>query len=563
MSVPPALPSDLDALRHLRHELRTPLNAVIGYSELLLEDATDLGDVHFLEGLEAVRKRGNRLLDLINDLLSASRLTENGEEPLNIEALAKHVRDELKAPLEEVLDRSTALMVEAEDLGKKEYLPELEKVYSAIRKLEALSRDVDRWSGPFTSTYPVSSSQAENSSQGLTPSESDSAVALTTPGSFDLDGEGPGRVLVVDDNEINRDMLSRRLVRQGYEVSTVSNGKSALELLHSTPVDLVLLDILMPEMDGYQVLEQLRSDSELRYIPVIMISALHEMDSVIRCIEIGAEDFLPKPFNPVLLKARVGASLDKKRLRDRERQLLQTVQNNYSQLQHLENLRDSLTHMVIHDLRTPLTAMTFGLQLIARAGSLNDQQKLCLDMALKGGENLLTMINDLLDISKMEGGSLQLELKNLSVPLAIANATQAIRELLLVENQSLEIVVNPNLPEIKADEDKLSRILTNLLSNAQKFTPRAGTIHVSVDYTPDKKAVLFMVQDSGEGIPTEAFGKIFEKFGQVEARQAGRKMSTGLGLTFCKMAVEAHGGRIWVDSELGVGSRFFFTLPLA
>lgn len=132
-------------------------------------------------------------------------------------------------------------------------------------------------------------------------------------------------LLVVDDNEANRDVLSRRLRRQGHGVITVENGRLALETLHEQPFDLVLLDIMMPEMNGYQVLEQIKADVSLRHIPVIMISAVDDMDSVVRCIELGAEDYLFKPFNPVLLRARVSASLEKKRLRDQEQAYLKAV----------------------------------------------------------------------------------------------------------------------------------------------------------------------------------------------------------------------------------------------
>jgi phosphoserine phosphatase RsbU/P len=131
--------------------------------------------------------------------------------------------------------------------------------------------------------------------------------------------EAPGRLLVVDDNEMNRDMLSRRLKRQGYDVGMAVDGREALDMLGQGGFDLVLLDIMMPEMDGYEVLGRLKADAVMRHIPVIMISAVGETESVVRCIEMGADDYLPKPFNPTLLQARVGASLDKKKLRDRER----------------------------------------------------------------------------------------------------------------------------------------------------------------------------------------------------------------------------------------------------
>jgi two-component system cell cycle response regulator len=137
--------------------------------------------------------------------------------------------------------------------------------------------------------------------------------------------EGPGLVLVVDDDAMNRMLLSRGLERDGHRVRAVSNGVEALEALEEEPFDSVLLDVLMPEMDGYQVLEQMKSDPRLRHTPVIMISALDEIESVIRCIEMGAEDYLPKPFDPVLLRARINAGLAKKRLDDLEREYLEQV----------------------------------------------------------------------------------------------------------------------------------------------------------------------------------------------------------------------------------------------
>jgi DNA-binding response OmpR family regulator len=151
-----------------------------------------------------------------------------------------------------------------------------------------------------------------------------------------------GRVLVVDDNEMNRDMLSRRVERQGHTVKIAKDGLEALEILRAQPIDLVLLDIMMPGMNGYEVLETIKSDSILHYIPVIMISAVDEIDSVVRCIEMGAEDYLPKPFNPVLLKARIGAALDKKQMRDQEQAYL-------AQIEAEKQRVDELLHVILPD----------------------------------------------------------------------------------------------------------------------------------------------------------------------------------------------------------------------
>jgi two-component system, sensor histidine kinase and response regulator len=301
----------------------------------------------------------------------------------------------------------------------------------------------------------------------------------------------------------------------------------------------------------------------LRHIPVIMISALNELDSVVRCIEMGAEDYLPKPFNPVLLKARIGACLEKKRARDRETHFYGQLQENYKRLQELEKLRDDLTHMIIHDLRTPLNTMFLGMMALEQMGALNQSQREMLNITMEGGETLLGIVNDLLDINKMESGLLQLELQEIAAADLVGAALKQVAALADIKNLTLTTELEPGLPRLPADKAKVVRILVNLLSNAVKFTPPGGTVTVAIRRDVRGSSLLFSVSDTGEGIPSEAFGRIFEKFGQVESRQGGRTMSTGLGLTFCKMAVEAHGGHIGVESAPGQGSTFYFRIPIS
>jgi signal transduction histidine kinase len=310
---------------------------------------------------------------------------------------------------------------------------------------------------------------------------------------------------------------------------------------------------MMPEMDGYTVLETMKSDAEFRDIPVVMISGVDEIESVVRCIERGAEDYLPKPFNATLLRARISACLEKKRLWDE-------LGENYRRLQELERLRDSLTDMIVHDLRTPLASFITGLQTMESLGALSELQRECLSLSLDGGQTLLSMINDLLDISRMEQGTVPIEYSMLTIESVVKTALRQVTQLADDKNITLDYEITTTFSTLLADEEKLCRILVNLLGNSIKFTPDRGSVHV--DVSESGSDVRFGVRDTGEGIPAEAFERIFEKFGQVESRLAGRKMSTGLGLTFCKMAVEAHGGHIWVESRPGQGSTFFFTLPL-
>ena len=463
---------------------------------------------------------------------------------------------DLRTPLNQIIGYSEMLIESAQETHQDDFAADLEKVRSAGHRLLSLINDNFRSVHTTEIAAPTAAALIE-AKKPVVVTDIEYSIAEKTI------EPTQGFILVVDDIEANRDVLSRRLEKQGYDVATAKNGVRALKKLRTQSFDLVLLDIMMPEMDGYEVLQTIQNDETLRHIPVVMISALGEMDSVVRCVEMGAADYLTKPFNPTLLKARIGASLEKKRAHDRETQLFAQLQENYGRLQELEKLRDNLTHMIIHDLRTPLTSVIMGMQTLEIAGDLNDDQREMLNIAVSGGETLLGMINDLLDVEKLESGAMQLDLAVLSPTELVDSAIVQVAT--LVESKQLSLLrhVAADLPTLRGDENKLRRTLVNLLGNAIKFTPSGGTITVETRQSEDAQSVVFDVKDTGEGIPPESFERIFEKFGQVESRQAGRMMSTGLGLTFCKLAVEAHGGHIGVESVIGEGSTFCFALPLA
>ncbi len=374
----------------------------------------------------------------------------------------------------------------------------------------------------------------------------------------------PGRILIADDDRMQRMLLTRTLSQQGHHVESVESGVKALEKLKSGSFDALLCDITMPEMDGFEVLEAVMNDSALRHIPVIMVSGFDEMAGIVACIELGAADYIHKPADPALLRARVESCLAKKRWQEEEVALRVELEDRYQQLQKLEQLRDSLTSMIVHDLRTPLTSFLTGLQTLSYISDLNEQETECLELSINGGETLLGMINDLLDIAKMESGALILKLEKIAAPELATRSIQQIEALAKEKEVQLISRISPDLPPFDGDAEKLARTLVNLLGNAIKFTPRNGTITLSIAFktrAERKSSVIFSVADSGEGIPREAFDRIFEKFGQAQDRQGGRTMSTGLGLTFCKMVAEAHGGRIWLESEIGQGSDFLLAIP--
>ncbi len=253
---------------------------------------------------------------------------------------------------------------------------------------------------------------------------------------------------------------------------------------------------------------------------------------------------------------------ERRRIHDLEIRFTQGLQESYKRLQELEKLRDDLTNMIVHDLRTPLTSVITGMQTLQVVGDLDEVQREMVGIAISGGEILLGMINALLEVEKMESGSMHLDYAVLDAAALVAGAINQVAS--LSESKGLTLVrqIAAGVPPFSGDENKLRRVLVNLLGNAIKFTPAGGTLTVNVRLGEDEHSLVFSISDTGEGIPSEAFERIFEKFGQVASRQGGRTMSTGLGLTFCKLAVEAHGGHIGVESVPGIGSTFSFTIPL-
>jgi signal transduction histidine kinase len=319
---------------------------------------------------------------------------------------------------------------------------------------------------------------------------------------------------------------------------------------------------MMPGMDGFEVCRRIRSDHSKAFIPVVMVTALHETGDRIKALECGADDFLTKPVDDVEVLARVKSLVRVKRQRD-------ALNQAYLDLKSLESLRDSLTMMLVHDLRTPLTTILGPMEMLqtGQFGGLEDVQREIIAMSLRSGYRLLGLVNELLDVSKMESGEMSLHRSTVEVERVVHEAVELVAKINTNDMSRIQYEIADDLPPVSADEDLLRRVMVNLVANAMKFTRSEGTVVVCAENADashtDSGTIIVSVSDEGEGIPTEDRERIFEKFGQVESRRAGRKMSTGLGLTFCKLAVEAHGGRIWVDSEIGKGSTFRFTIPLS
>lgn len=225
----------------------------------------------------------------------------------------------------------------------------------------------------------------------------------------------------------------------------------------------------------------------------------------------------------------------------------------------LEDQRDALVHMIVHDLRTPLTGILTGLQTVVELEYEDDIVREFVPLAVRSAETLLEMVSTLLDVNKMESGQMELVVEEVDLPAVVAAALDSVRAVSEQRGQEVVQAAPASSLPVCADREKLRRLLVNLLGNAVKFTPDKGRIEAG--WSTDEQSLRLWVQDNGPGIPPEHRERIFEKFGQLEAGKAARRNSTGLGLTFCKMVAQAHGGRIWVEGELGQGSRFVVEIP--
>jgi len=364
-------------------------------------------------------------------------------------------------------------------------------------------------------------------------------------------------ILVVDDTYANLQLLSGMLKERGYKVRPALSGELALQTARHSAPDLILLDITMPGLSGYDVAAELKKDPILREIPIIFLSALTETLDKVRAFASGGVDYVTKPFQFEEVAARVEAHLKIHRLQLELEQRNRELEQSNDELRRLQELRDNLTHMIVHDLRSPLAALLGYVDLCATAEkpTLSPGGAAYLGRARGSAARLLEMVNSLLDVSKMEAGQLELhraECDLAPVAVEVFSVLEPLRQ-----NRTFDLEAPPSPVTVSVDRDLITRVLQNLVGNAIKFAPN-GTVRVVIKAVGD--AVRVSVIDTGRGIPPEFHKRIFEKFGQVA--QSGPRVGTGLGLTFCKLAIEAHAGRIGVNSEPGKGSEFWFTLPL-
>jgi two-component system, sensor histidine kinase and response regulator len=357
------------------------------------------------------------------------------------------------------------------------------------------------------------------------------------------------RILTVDDTEDNLILVKTLLESEGYNIDLAKDGEIALEKIAKLPPDLIILDVMMPGINGYEVTRRIRNNPELNYIPILLLTAFHE-SSVVEGLDAGADDFIRKPFETEELLARVRSLLRLKHSLDEQQKMTQQKEDFVSRL--------------THDLRTPLVAADRMLNLFLQEVfcQISPEMKQAINVMIRSNHNLLEMVNTLLEVYRFEAGKKNLNYQSCNLITIAAEVVSELTPLALEKNLILKLDIHKeNQGEIiNADRLELRRVFNNLIGNAIKFTDTGSiTIRIFETSSPSNHTheVIVEVQDTGYGIAIEDQGTIFERFRQSRNKRSG----SGLGLHLSQRIIEAHGGKIELSSELGKGSIFRVKLP--
>lgn len=366
-------------------------------------------------------------------------------------------------------------------------------------------------------------------------------------------------ILMVDDNPANIKLLADMLSSRGYKVQQATNGPDALALARSQLPDIILLDIFMPGMDGYTVCRKLKADRLTQDIPVIFISALTDVDDIVRGFDVGGSDYITKPFRFKEVLARIANMLT---LVQQRRQIEALRDQDRQHFESLDRMKNEFIRMATHDLRNPLNVILGYLRVLDRI-EVGAADKPRLDEARKNiqlsVEKMRTLVTDILDLAQIETGQ-GLHLAPTPLGAFLERNLQGLR--MVAQEKGIALHYTPPEEDVALmlDENRMSRVIDNLVSNAIKYTPQGGQVRVSAQ--KQNGTVQIDVSDTGLGIPEGDLPHVFEAFYRIEHGAYQREEGSGLGLSIVKTIVEQHNGAIDVTSEVGKGSTFRVWLPI-
>lgn len=351
-------------------------------------------------------------------------------------------------------------------------------------------------------------------------------------------------IYIVDDNLMAREVIADLLSTEGYKVTQASSGPEIIENIGGVNPDVILMDVMMPGMSGYDVCRLLKQESQWKHIPIILVTALNGREDMLQGLSAGADEFLSKPVNGSELRARVRTML--------------RIKQQYDALQSLLRLREDLSHMLIHDMRTPLTVALLYNDFVLRRVADGSKDKEYATIVRSSLHALDNFMDEVLTVAKMEQGALKLERIEANIKALTSQVVEANREAALLRQFELRLDVPQEERLVCLDVSLFKRVIDNLLSNAFKFAPENSTVTVRLRYestavSHHHASFRLEVLDEGPGIPPEDLERIFNKYEIVTMKKKNGRQ-TGLGLAFCKMVVEAHGGRISATANTPQGA---------
>ena len=360
-------------------------------------------------------------------------------------------------------------------------------------------------------------------------------------------------ILVVDDISKNLQVVGTLLRREGYRIVPATSGAQALERVRAETPDLILLDLMMPDMDGLEVCRRLKADALTLPIPVIFLTASNEMEHLVQGFEVGAVDYVTKPFNPPELLARVRTHLELKHARD-------TIVRYGQELSRLNEEKNEFMGIAAHDLRSPLGTIQGFSNLLLDDPEMGREEREDFTRRISDTATRMSeMVQNLLDANRIERGEMKLNLAPTELSAPLSGVVEAYRPRAAAKQQSVHLQNETPPVTVLVDPSVLVQVLENLVSNAVKYSPPGKDIFLRLKKLPG--AVRCEVQDEGPGLSAEDQKKLFGKFARLSAKPTGGEHATGLGLSIVKKMVEAMNGQVWCESEPGRGALFIVQFP--
>ncbi len=366
--------------------------------------------------------------------------------------------------------------------------------------------------------------------------------------------EAQPKILIVEDKQDNIDLISYFLKPQNYEIIVAMDGETAIEKIVNETPDIILLDIMLPKMSGFEVCERIKKDPVTRSIPVIMITALKELKDKIHSLEVGADDFITKPFENVELLTRVKSLLRIKKYHD-------DLEQKNKELLRMDQFKDELAHLIVHDMKNPIFVIQGNLQMMSMGltDSASSVLKKYVDRIDRSTQNLLKMVLNLIDIAKIESGQMKLNKELIKINDVIERCVKKVCEYPENSTKKVNLSLSKDVPFTYADNSVFERVMENLITFAVSNINTEGEVNINTSFKDN--VVNCEIKDDGIQIPPKYQHSVFEKYSQIEVKNEGYRVGRGLSFTYSKIAVEAHKGKLYLDNNASSGNKFILNFP--